>query len=147
MTANGSTDMLVKGLDHVTIRVHPDQVDAMRAFYADLLGLAVGPRPLTFPGAWLYLGDRALVHIAGNLTNAVAHAAPKEVAGFDHIAFQSQDLAAAKARLDAAGIAWHEVWRPHLDILQIVLHDPVGIKLELTFDPAEHPDRLHSSGQ
>lgn len=123
--------MLVKGIDHVTIRVHPAQVEAMRAFYADLLGLAVGPRPLTFPGAWLYAGGRAVVHIAGNVAEDAPGRPERDAAGFDHVAFQSQDLAGAKARLDSAGIAWHEVWRPHLDILQLVMHDPAGTKVEL----------------
>jgi len=58
--------------------------------------------------------------------------------GFDHVAFRSAGLRSAKNRLDAAEIAWREVWRPHLDILQLVLADPVGTKVELTFDPAEY---------
>ena len=136
--------MLVKGLDHVTIRVRPAQVGIMQAFYAGLLGLEVGPRPLTFPGAWLYAGGRAVVHIAGNVAADAPGRPEHDSAGFDHVAFQSQGLSAAKARLDSAGVAWHEVWRPHLDILQLVLHDPTGMKVELTFDPAEHRDRLPS---
>ncbi len=139
--------MLVKGLDHVTICVPPAQVDAMRAFYADLLGLEVGPRPLSFPGAWLYAGGRAVVHVAGNLADDATAHLQHAAAGFDHVAFQSQGLSAAKARLDASGIPWHEVWRPQLDILQLVLHDPAGMKVELTFDPAEHPDRQFPSGE
>lgn len=135
--------MLVTGLDHVTIRVSPEQVGVMKAFYADLLGLEVGPRALTFPGVWLYSCGRAIVHIAGNVDGSAEQAGGVggNAAGFDHFAFQSRDLVAAKARLDAAGIAWHEVWRPHLDILQLVLHDPAGTKVELTFDLAEHPER------
>ncbi len=136
--------MLVKGLDHVTIRVQPAQVGVMQDFYAGLLGLEVGPRPLTFPGAWLYAGGRAVVHIAGNVAEDAPGRPEYNSAGFDHVAFQSQGLSAAKARLDSAGVAWHEVWRPHLDILQLVLHDPTGMKVELTFDPAEHRDRLPS---
>ena len=121
----------------------------MTAFYADLLGLEVGPRALTFPGVWLYSGGRAIVHVAGNVEGTARLAGSGEVdaPGFDHIAFQSQDLAVAKTRLDAAGIAWREVWRPQLDILQLVLHDPAGTKIELTFDPAEHPERAAASGE
>lgn len=132
--------MQIIGVDHVTIRVRPEDVEAMRVFYADLLGLQVGKRLLSFPGLWLYLGDQAVVHVAGNV--AAGHpAGPAERAGeigFDHVAFRSAGLNAAKDRLDAAGIAWREVWRPHLDILQLVLADPVGTKVELTFDLAEY---------
>ncbi len=59
--------MRIIGVDHVTIRVRPDDVEVMRAFYADLLGLRVGKRLRSFPGAWLYLGDQAVVHVAGNV--------------------------------------------------------------------------------
>ena len=141
--------MLITGLDHVTIRVLPEQVGLMKAFYADVLGLEVGPRTLTFPGVWLYSCGRAIVHVAGNLDSLTGHADDSGVVapGFDHFAFQSRDLAAVKTQLDTAGIVWHEVWRPHLDVLQLVLHDPAGTKVELTFDPAEHPERMAASGQ
>ncbi len=113
----------------------------MRCFYADLLGLRVGPRRLAFPGVWLYVGDRAVVHVAGNVDpGAVPPPGHAGAAGFDHVAFRSQGLGAAKERLDGADITWREVWRPELDILQLVLLDPAGTKVELTFDPAEHPD-------
>lgn len=139
--------MIITGLDHVTIRVSPEQVGVMTTFYADLLGLEVGPRALKFPGVWLYSAGRAIVHIAGNVEEASAspESGTSDSAGFDHFAFQSRGLAAAKAQLDAAGIAWHEVWRPQLDILQLVMHDPAGTKVELTFDPAEHPERAAAS--
>ena len=134
--------MRIIGLDHVTVRVRPHEVDAMRAFYADLLGLRVGPRRLTFPGVWLYLSDmsdeQAVVHIAGNIGEATGAAATQDTPGFDHVAFRTQGLAAAKERLRHAGLPWKEVWRPQLGILQLVLHDPVGTKVELTFDPSEH---------
>ena len=118
----------------------------MRAFYAGLLGLRVGPRLLSFPGLWLYLGDgadeQAVVHIAGNIGTGnigkAAGAAAADAPGFDHVAFRTQGFATAKDRLDQAGLPWKEVWRPHLGILQIVLHDPAGTKVELTFDPSEH---------
>lgn len=114
----------------------------MRAFYADLLGLRVGKRMLSFPGVWLYLGDQAIVHIAGNVDAAAEPARNPAGSGFDHVAFQSAGLAAAKEQLASASVPWREVWRPHLDILQLVIVDPVGTKVELTSDPAEHPDRF-----
>lgn len=132
--------MRIIGVDHVTIRVRPEDVEAMRAFYADLLGLRVGKRLLSFPGVWLYLGDQAVLHVAGNVASGQAAGTTARAGeiGFDHVAFRSSELRSAKNRLDAAGIAWREVWRPHLDILQLVLADPVGTKVELTFDPAEY---------
>lgn len=132
--------MQIIGVDHVTIRVRPEDVEAMQMFYADLLGLKVGRRLLSFPGLWLYIGDRAVVHVAGNVAAGQPAGPSARVGeiGFDHVAFRAAGLNAAKDRLDGAGIAWREVWRPHLDILQLVLADPVGTKVELTFDPAEY---------
>jgi len=127
--------MQVIGVDHVTIRVQPDRVEALRAFYEDVLGLRTGARPLTFPGVWLYVGEQAVVHVAGNLGEGEA---PAPGGVFDHVAFRTRGLGDAKSRLDAAGIAWREVWRPEMGILQLVLHDPAGVKVELAFDPAEH---------
>ena len=49
-------------LDHVNIRTA--RVDALAAFYCDVLGLARGPRPsFSFGGAWLYCGEGAVVHL------------------------------------------------------------------------------------
>ncbi len=127
--------MQVIGVDHVTIRVQPDQVETLRAFYEDVLGLRTGARPLKFPGVWLYVGEQAVVHVAGNLAE---DAAPAQGGGFDHVAFRTRGLGDAKSRLDTAGVAWREVWRPEMGILQLVLQDPAGVKVELAFDPAEH---------
>jgi catechol 2,3-dioxygenase-like lactoylglutathione lyase family enzyme len=127
--------MQVTGVDHVTIRVQPERVEALRVFYEDVLGLRTGARPLKFPGVWLYVGEQAVVHVAGNLGEDEAAA---QGGAFDHVAFRTRGLSEAKSRLDAAGIAWREVWRPEMGILQLVLHDPAGVKVELAFDPAEH---------
>ena len=136
--------MIITGIDHVTVRVRPADVEAMRRFYADLLGLRVGPRSLSFPGLWLYIGEQAVVHVAGNLPDdgGGASATGGFGAGFDHVAFRTAGLDATKRQLDAAAVEWKEVWRPHLGILQLVLADPAGTKVELTFDPAEHPAAL-----
>jgi len=49
-------------LDHVNIRTR--QLSVVRAFYTDVLGLKDGPRPpFGHPGAWLYAGDRPVVHL------------------------------------------------------------------------------------
>lgn len=138
--------MRITGFDHVTIRVSPEKVEAMRAFYADLLGLRVGPRLLSFPGVWLYLDSaadgQAVVHVAGNIGEVAGAVAAPDAPGFDHVAFRTRGLAAAKQRLSQAGLSWKEVWRPHLSILQLVVYDPAGTKVELTFDPSEHPGEV-----
>ncbi|HIF10953.1 MAG TPA: hypothetical protein EYQ81_14705 [Sneathiellales bacterium] len=57
--------MTVETLDHFTI-VTAD-LDTSVAFYTDVLGLENGKRPdLGFPGAWIYAGDKAVVHLLGS---------------------------------------------------------------------------------
>ncbi len=53
-------------LNHFSIRT--TDLEASRRFYADVLGLTVGPRPdFAFPGFWMYRGDHA------DYANAVVH--------------------------------------------------------------------------
>lgn len=43
-------------LNHFSIRTF--DLEASRAFYTDVMGFSVGPRPaFPFPGLWLYNGD------------------------------------------------------------------------------------------
>lgn len=107
----------------------------MRTFYEGVLGLRAGARPLRFPGVWLYAGEQAVVHVVGNLEQ---DAPPACTCAFDHVVFRTRGLEAAKARLDAANVTWREAWRPEMSLLQLVLHGPAGVKIELTFDRAEH---------
>jgi len=49
-------------IDHVTIAT--DDLETTVAFYRDVLGLVVGPRPaFPFAGAWLYANGRPIVHL------------------------------------------------------------------------------------
>src|SRR5206468_12480991 len=58
------TPMAVSGMNHFTVLT--DDVPRTVGFYARFLGLASGPRPdLGFPGAWLYAGDTAVLHVVG----------------------------------------------------------------------------------
>src|SRR5205814_7593730 len=48
-----------------------DDVPGTVRFYSELLGLRDGPRPpLSFPGAWLYSGASAILHIVGGRSRA-----------------------------------------------------------------------------
>jgi len=67
-------------LDHVNIRTA--NLDAMVAWYRDMLGLETGPRPgFAFPGAWLYAGEHAIVHLIGR---DVAPAGPQQDLHLEH---------------------------------------------------------------
>ncbi len=127
------------GIDHYTLRVAPEAMAPLLAFYTQVLALREGPRPdFDFPGHWLYAGDRAVVHLAGNAPPGESPAPAGLPTGqFNHVSLRTTGLAATRARLAAHGIAWDEAPVPGLPLHQVFLQDPVGLKIELTFDAAE----------
>lgn len=126
--------MPVTEMNHFTVLT--DDLDRTRAFYVGLLGLREGPRPpLGFPGAWLYAGERPVLHVIAG------RALPEERRGvLDHMAFSATDLAGLTARLEAAGIAYDLGRQPDSNVWQLFTRDPSGAKVELDFDPGETLD-------
>ena len=54
--------MQIGKLDHVNLRTN--QLDKMIDWYTNILGMRSGLRPdFQFPGAWMYGGDDASVHL------------------------------------------------------------------------------------
>lgn len=82
-------------------------LDRARQFYGSVLGLAPCPRPdLPYPGAWYALGNGQQLHLM-NLPDPDAASVRPEHGGRDrHIALGVKDMAALKARLDAAGVRY-----------------------------------------
>jgi catechol 2,3-dioxygenase-like lactoylglutathione lyase family enzyme len=112
-------------LDHVTILC--SDLARSRAFYAQALGLVDGDRPpFDFPGAWLWLDDRAVVHLVGGRNQGITG-----TGSFDHVAFAATDLEGTRQRLADAGIAFRETAVPGRPLHQIFLNDPDGVMVEL----------------
>jgi len=129
---HGDAPTGVHGLHHFTLRCEVDQLDALRDFYGRALGLVPGARPaLRFAGYWLYAADQPVVHLY-----ASGQAASVDAVALDHIAFRAAGLAATRRRLKAEGIAFTEAPVPGWTLHQLFLRDPLGLKLELTFDLA-----------
>lgn len=127
----------ITGIHHFTIRCMPVQLEGLKAFYGTVLGMQPGPRPqFDFPGHWLYVGEQAVVHLAA-IVRAADH--PEQVAssGFDHVSLHARGLDATRQRLKALGIAFEDVPVPGWPLQQIFLRDPVGSKIELTFEVPE----------
>ena len=54
--------MRIDRIDHFTILT--TNTEETVAFYYDVLGFTPGPRPdFSFPGAWLYNGGKAVLHV------------------------------------------------------------------------------------
>jgi len=123
--------MTISGMNHFTVLT--DDVERTVAFYQATIGLVPGARPaLGFPGAWLYAGDNAVLHIVGG--RAKADLKPGVI---DHMAFSATGLAEALARLDRLGIHYAHRRQVGVGTWQVFFFDPNGARVELDFDPRE----------
>lgn len=119
--------MPVSAMNHFTILA--GDVTATIDFYADLLGLAPGPRPpFDFPGAWLYAGGQPILHVIGGRSSTELRAGV-----IDHMAFTAHGLRETLAKLRERSIA-HDLRRlPGEGTWQLFFHDPNGARVELDF--------------
>lgn len=123
-------------LHHHAIRVGPTQaeVDAVRDFYVDVLGLAPDPGRSVrskIPGCWLDVGDQAQVHLMG-VTGVGADLGDGFDASAPHVALAVADVAAARAELERRGVPHRALQRATgPDSTQIFLKDPAGNLVEL----------------
>ena len=126
-------------IDHFTFQVAPEELDSLLDFYSRVIGLEPGPRPaFAFPGHWLYAEGRPIVHLAGNAPPRASPTAGAVSTGkLNHISLRTKGLQIARERLAAHGIEWKEAPVPGFPLHQIFFIDPVGLKIELTFDAAE----------
>jgi catechol 2,3-dioxygenase-like lactoylglutathione lyase family enzyme len=125
--------MPVTALHHYTIRCTPDELPPLVDFYTRVLRLQVGARPdIPAPGAWLYAEGQPIVHLYAHLSTPDAPVQP--VTGhLDHISFRSHGLEEMRQHLAAAGVPYAEAPIPGWNIQQLFLHDPRGMKIEMTF--------------
>jgi len=127
--------MKLKALDHILVLA--DDLEATRDFYVDVIGLTVGDRPdFTFPGYWLYIGDRARIHLAQRRNSAEAAGSfggRGTTGSIDHIAFAVDDIDGARAGLDERGIAYKHKKVPGAPLQQLFISDPNGVSVELNF--------------
>jgi catechol 2,3-dioxygenase-like lactoylglutathione lyase family enzyme len=122
--------MPIDGFQHVNIRTA--DVERARDFYVRALALRVGDRPpFGSVGYWLYLGDVPVVHL---VQLAVDDRREPGSGRLDHVGFHGVDIEATRRTLTAAGIPFREAIVPRDRTVQIFIHDPDGLKLELNFD-------------
>lgn len=127
--------MNINYLDHVNIRT--TSLDALVAFYTEVLGFQVGLRPdFAFPGAWLYCGDRPVVHLI-----AVADPlSPGDALSLEHFAFAAEGLGEFLAHLRRHQVAYRVAVVPGFGTRQVNFHDPEGNHLHVDFSPDEDAD-------
>jgi catechol 2,3-dioxygenase-like lactoylglutathione lyase family enzyme len=123
----------VAALHHFTLRCTPDELPALQDFYTRVMRLSVGARPeIPAPGAWLYAEGEPIVHLYAHLGQPEPAVQP--VTGhLDHISFRARGLQEMRGHLRALGVPFTEAPIPDWRLQQIFLHDPRGLKIEMTF--------------
>lgn len=130
--------MPVLGLDHFTLRCQPDELDTLRDFYLDVIGLTEGARAdFDFAGHWLYAGGKAVVHLAADGSANDGSPIPSATGRLDHISFFTNGLVAFREKLRRKDVPFRELPVPGMPLHQLFVVDPTGLKIELTFSTAD----------
>lgn len=128
--------MPVQKLDHVNVRT--SDLPGMIDFYQRVMGMKLGPRPgFDFPGAWLYVGDQAVVHLIETVDSPPDYRPDQRL---EHFALSATGLADFLAHLRAHKVAYYCRVLPDFDIRQVNLHDSDGNHLHVDFAPDEDAD-------
>ncbi|RXS83827.1 glyoxalase [Streptomyces sp. TM32] len=114
---------MITGLDHIQLAAPPGSEDALRAYYADLLGMTEVPKPPALAGrggCWFEAGT-ARLHLGIEPDFRPARKA--------HPGIRVQGIDAFAARLAAAGAAvtWDDDLPGHRRFYSV---DPAGNRLE-----------------
>lgn len=122
---------MIIDLNHVNIVT--EKVDETREFFERVLGLKAGYRPdFDFDGAWLYAGDKPIIHLQALASSKNRPSgAPIGLGALDHASFEVADIAAARARLEANAVTFRETRSPDGRNDQIFFREPNGAVIEL----------------
>ena len=124
--------MGLERLDH--INVCTTQLERMKAFYQDVLGMPPGPRPnFSFGGARMYCEAQPAVHL-------VERAQLEPTTGdlrLQHFAFAAEDLEGFLARLKRLDVPYRVGIVDDFAICQINVNDPDGNHIHVDFPLAE----------
>jgi len=132
--------MALTELNHFLVRAN--DLEKTKAFYCDVLGFEVMPRPdFPFPGYWLGVNGKIQVHLALHgvpdsdlyYIGSPPHAARDHAGVVDHIAFAANDPAGVAQRLRQKGVPYRPRYFPQFKLYQLFITDPNGLMIELNF--------------
>ena len=122
----------LKKLDHVNI--HTANVARMVSWYERILGMPAGDRPpFPFPGAWLYCGKDAVVHLVG----VEKQPETQGVLQLEHFAFTAVGLKEFLARLEREKVLYDGRRVQGGGGVQINVRDPDGNHIHVDFSGPE----------
>jgi len=123
---------MIQRLDHVNVRTA--NLAGLVRFYTDVLGLRSGERPpLGFPGAWMYAGEQAVIH----LVSVERQPKPTGALSLEHFAFSASNLAEFEARLQRLAVDYKASRQAGTGNVVLNLHDPDGNRLHVDFPASE----------
>jgi catechol 2,3-dioxygenase-like lactoylglutathione lyase family enzyme len=119
--------MPLKAFDHVNVRTA--NLVAMVQWYDTILDMKAGARPnFSFGGAWLYLGDLALVHLVAQEEQ------PKSIdPQIEHFAISATGLDDFLAHLENHGVEAKVGKIESFGITQVNIFDPDGNHIHIDF--------------
>jgi len=122
-----STALPIRSLNHVgRLTKH---LEESKAFYRDVLGFQEIRRPnFDFPGAWLF-NYGLQIHLIVN--ESIPDASGPIQTRDGHLAFEVDDLAEVKRRLEGLGIPFRENTVAQTGRMQIFFRDPDGHHIEV----------------
>ncbi len=114
-------------LDHYNI--YCKDLAATVRFYERYVGLHDGDRPpFPFPGAWLYAGEKAILHLISESGRS-----GQGSGAIDHIAINCEGIRATIDQIKKDGVAFEVKKVPARPLQQVFVHDPDGVMIELNF--------------
>jgi len=114
-------------LDHVSVLT--SNLDASLKFYEDVIGLKTGFRPqMDFGGAWLYDGDRAVIHLICR-----DEFTQQDTGALDHVAFNCTGVEEYKKVFEEKRVKYKSNYLPDIKLTQMFVDDPEGVTVELNF--------------
>lgn len=120
--------MPITRLDHVNLQT--TQLDVMVAWYDAVLGMKAGPRPeFPAPGAWLYIGETAAVH----LSEVTETADRQGTLTLEHFALAATNLDAFLETLVRHEVQFEQVDLPAIQLVQVNVWDPDGNHIHVDF--------------
>ncbi|NPD18224.1 VOC family protein [Alterinioella nitratireducens] len=126
---------MIEALDHVNLRT--GQLDTMVDWYGRVLMMQPGARPaFGFPGAWLYAGDQAVIHL---IEDGAVDGPGGDTLALEHFALRATGYADFIARLEEMGIPYRLSRVPPgpVDVVQVNIHDPDGNHIHIDFTAAD----------
>lgn len=125
-------------IHHVNVKTL--NLEATVAFYTEVLGMTLAPRPDLGPGEWLDFGGTQMHLIAGDMALNPDGGFVPGGACIDHIGIAARDFDAMKKIVIEHDLEWRQQDIKDAGMWQLFFHDPNDVLIELNFLTGNEPD-------